>query len=251
MINLHVIGVQKAGTTALASFLNQHPEIYVVDGKEAHVFDHPSYDGQKNKTAFAKEIYNSKLSDYQNQSIICDATPITVFRPEFIQACYQHNPKSKFILILRDPVERAISHYHMSSRRNQEKRSMLSAFLLESFRLRNINPINLRNADSSLRNHSYLSRGLYSKQIRSVYSVIPKKQVLVLHQKSLQNQHLKTMAKIFEFLEISCHEITPKQVFTTEKMAANRSDIIAKLYAKMYFVLHRETPKRWNKIINS
>ena len=39
--NLIIPGVQKAGTTALASFLSQHPDICIVEGKEAHVFDDP------------------------------------------------------------------------------------------------------------------------------------------------------------------------------------------------------------------
>lgn len=251
MLNLHIIGVQKAGTTALASFLNQHPAIYAVDGKEAHVFDHPAYATQPNKTAFANEIYHSKLSNYQSQPIVFDATPITAFRPDFMQACYQYNPEAKFILILRDPVERAISHYRMSLRRGQEKRSMLSAFLLEPLRLIGINKTSSWKFDSPFRNHSYLSRGCYTKQLRNLYSIIPKKQVLILQQQALKNQHKETMLEIFEFIEIEPYDIIPSQVFTSEKAAARRSDTLAKLYARLYFFIHRESPKRWHAIINS
>ncbi|MFB1034726.1 MAG: sulfotransferase, partial [Sinobacterium sp.] len=139
MLNLHIIGVQKAGTTALASFLNQHPDIYLVE--------------------FATQLYHTKLSKYQNQSIICDATPITIFRPEFIKACYQFNPKAKFIVVLRDPIDRAVSQYYMELARSYEHRSMLTAFLLEAFRLRGINQPSSWDIDSPFRTHSYLSRG--------------------------------------------------------------------------------------------
>lgn len=242
--------MQKAGTTALASFLNQHPSIYVVDGKEAHVFDHPEFDEQTNKTAFADELYQTKLTGYQNQPITCDATPITVFRPEFLQACYQYNPAAKFILILRDPVERAVSHYHMSLRRNQEKRSMLSAFLSESFRLKGIKTSGLWEFDSPYRNHSYLSRGLYSQQLRNVYGVIPKEQVLVLHQHELKNQHKQTMHRVFEFLNLPLHNIPAKQVFVSEKHKLSKSEFLARLYARLYYFWHRETPKNWQKTID-
>jgi hypothetical protein len=171
---LHIIGLQKAGTTAPASFLHQHPSICLVDGKEAHVFDHPLYSEQSDKMAFANTIYKSKLTNYQDQPIVCDATPITVFRPEFMQACHQYNPNAKFILILRDPVERAISHYRMSQSRGQEQRSLLGAFLMEPFRLNGMNRSSSWSFDSPFRNHSYLSRGLYSKQLRKVYNMVPK-----------------------------------------------------------------------------
>lgn len=251
MLNLHIIGVQKAGTTALASFLHQHPSIYVVDGKEAHVFDHPLYSGQDDKSVFANKIYNSKLSNYEKQPIVCDATPITVFRPEFIQACYQYNTDAKFILILRDPFERAISHYRMSQSRCQEKRSMLSAFLLEPFRLKGINKSASWKFDSPFRDHSYLSRGCYSGQLRNLYSLIPKQQILVLHQEDLKNQHKEMMLHVFEFLGIQPHDIPPSEVHVGKKTTVRRSDMLARLYAKLYFFIRRENPKKWDEIINS
>ena len=251
LLNLHIIGVQKAGTTALASFLHQHPSIYVVAGKEAHVFDHPLYSEQSDKIAFANTIYKSKLKNYQDQPIVCDATPITVFRLEFMQACQLYNPNARFILILRDPVERAISHYRMSRSRGQEKRSMLVAFLMEPFRLNGMNRSNSWSFDSSFRNHSYLSRGLYSKQLRKVYNTVPKKQLLVLRQEELQHHHRQVMVKIFDFLDITSHNITPSQIFASQKVTAYRSDILAKLYAQLYFFIHKETPKQWDKVINS
>jgi hypothetical protein len=251
LINLHIIGVQKAGTTALASFLSQHPAIYVVDGKEAHVFDHPHYAKQANKTVFAHKKYQSKLSSYQKQSIVCDATPITVFRQDYLQACYQYNPEAKFILILRDPVERAISHYHMSRNQKLESRSMLSAFLLEPFRLWNINKSGSWEFNSSFRTQSYLSRGCYSKQLTSLFRLIPKQQVLVLEQQDLSLQHKATMLKIFTFLDIHRHPIEPAKIFATEKPSSHWSDILARMYARLYYKCHREAPKNWGKIINS
>jgi hypothetical protein len=251
LVNLHIIGVQKAGTTALSSFLNQHPDIYLVDGKEAHVFDHLLFTQQTNKQEFATQLYQTKLSKYQNQSIMCDATPITIFRPEFIKACYQFNPKAKFIVVLRDPIDRAVSQYYMELARSYEHRSMLTAFLLEAFRLRGINQPHSWDIDSPFRTHSYLSRGRYSKQLKSLYAIVPKNQVLVLQQDALKNQHKKTMLKVFEFLEIEPYDITPSQVFTSERTVVRRSDILAKLYAKWYFFMHRENPKHWYEIINS
>jgi hypothetical protein len=250
LVNLHIIGVQKAGTTALSSFLNQHPDIYLVDGKEAHVFDHLLYRQQPNKQEFASQLYQSKLSRYENQSIICDATPITIFRPEFIKACYQFNPKAKFIVVLRDPIERAVSQYYMESARNNEHRSMLTAFLLEPFRLKGINSASSWDIDSAYRTHSYLSRGRYSTQLKSLYAIVPKNQVLVLQQEALKNQHRQTMHQVFEFLDLPPHDIPSKNVFVSEKKTPATNERLARIYARLYYIWYREKPKNWQKIID-
>ena len=243
--------MQKAGTTALASFLNQHPSIYTVDGKEAHVFDHLLYTQQTNKQEFATQLYQTKLSKYQNQSIMCDATPITIFRPEFIKACYQFNPKAKFIVVLRDPIERAVSQYYMELARSYEHRSMLTAFLLEPFRLKGINHPPCWDIDSPFRTHSYLSRGRYSKQLKSLYAIVPKNQVLVLQQSTLKNQHKHTMHKVFEFLDLPQHDVPSKQVFVSEKQTSSINEFLARIYARLYYLWHRETPKNWQKMIDA
>jgi hypothetical protein len=125
---------------------------------------------------------------------------------------------------------------------------MLSAFLLEPFRIKGINKTNYWKFDSPFRNHTYLSRGLYSQQLRNLYSVIPERQVLVLHQQELKNQHNRVMTRIFEFLNITDHNIASEQVFVSDKTTGRKSNILARLYAKLYFFIHKENAKQWSKI---
>ena len=249
LVNLHIIGVQKAGTTALASFLNQHPAVHVVKGKEAHVFDHPHYALANDKQAFAHDKYQEKLKQHQHQRIVCDATPITLFNKRFLSACYHYNPQAKFIVVLRDPVERAISHYHMTKGRNLEPLSMLWAFMLEPIRMRGLHRQVSWDFDSNYRNQSYLTRGRYSKQLSNLYDIVPAQQILVLNQHELKNQHQAVLLKVFEFIDIQQHDIKPENVFSTQNTIPRKSDVFAKLWAKLYFFLLRETPKRWNSII--
>ncbi len=250
MINLHIIGVQKSGTTALASFLNQHPDIYVIDGKEAHVFDHPNFSQHPNPSVFINTKYNSKLSSYTNESIICDATPITIYHEPFLQACYHYNPDAKFILMLRDPVERAVSQFHMSKRIGAEKRCMLIAFLLEAWRLKQVNLTQPWSFDSPLRNHSYLHRGLYSQQLKRLYRIVPRKQTLVLMQSDLKQQHSQTLQRIFNFIGVDNYPINPQAVFKTEQQFRHWSDKLARIIARLYFKLKRESAPNWQKIID-
>jgi len=250
LVNLQIIGVQKAGTTALASFLNQHPDIYVVEGKEAHVFDHPNFYLQANKSHFVNKQYNARLKHYADESFICDATPITIFHPTFLNDCYQYNTQAKFIVVLRDPVERALSHYHMSRKIEAEKRPMLMAFLLEGFRLKKVTKQDAWPFDSPFRTQSYLRRGLYSRQLEQLYATIPKEQVLVMMQSDLQHHHQKAMHRIFEFLDIPKANISPEVVFNTARKFTHWTDPLARIFARLYYRLHNESAKKWHDIIH-
>ena len=237
MINLHILGVQKAGTTALASFLQQHPDIYVVNGKEAHVFDHPTFSQQANKKRIARLKYRELLTQYKGEKIICDATPITLYRDEFLKECIAYNTKAKFIVVLRDPVERAVSHYHMSRQKGAESRCLLLAFILEHWRLKPHKNANTWPFDSSLRQHSYLSRGRYKSQLTRLYRYVKQSQVLVVQQSQLKSQHQNTLKRVFSFLDLPDEAIPAKTVFTTPPSDAHWSDSLAKIYAKLYFAI--------------
>jgi hypothetical protein len=249
LINLHIIGIQKAGTTALAHFLNQHPAIYVVDGKEAHVFDHPDYKLSHNKAQFIKNKYLQKLKNLAHQRIICDATPITIYKPQFLQACIDYNKNAKFIVVLRDPVSRAVSHYRMSKHRGEETRSMLLAFLLEPLRLLKCNSADNWPFSSPMRTKSYLSRGLYSRQLTNLYQRVERDRVLVVTQEDLKSNHQSTLNRIYLFLDIQKHNVLQQTVFETKKFTLSWRDKLAIHYAKFYFKLNGENLKKWHSII--
>jgi hypothetical protein len=249
VVNLHILGAQKSGTTALASFLSEHPDIFLLKDKEAHVFDDPAFLQSKQKMQFAKSKYKRLSTDYQNQAYLMDATPITLYNPIFVAHCYRYNPNSKFIIVFRDPTERAISHYNMSLSRHQENRNMLLAFLLERIRLSR-HQGNWR-FDSPLRTQSYLSRGLYSKQLASLFKIVPASQVLVLYSRDLREQHQEVMQEIFYFLSVGEHHIEAKDVFRGEPAPNTLVNRLARLYASLYFKIKRENRKRWQRLIQN
>lgn len=249
MVNLHIIGVQKGGTTALSTFLAEHPEICLLKNKEAHVFDDPVFLRSKQKMQYAKAKYQKLSNDYKNQTYLMDATPITCFQSHFLAHCYRYNPSAKFIVILRDPTERAISHYNMSLNRKQETRNMLFAFLFEKYRL-NKHQGNW-SFDSPLRTMSYLSRGLYSKQLDRIFQTIPKSQVLVLYNIDLLQNHEKTMNRVYRFLELDNNQTHARVVFKGQQAKRSIINILAKHYAKLYFALKRESRYHWDKLIQN
>jgi len=199
-------GVQKGGTTALAHFMAQHPQIALPRNKEAHIFDAPDFDD--NWTPEQIDTRYAPLFDPAPETMLHgDATPIYCFHPVFIQRIAAYNPQMRWIILLRHPVERAISHYHMERRRGQESWPLWPALLLERWRLRG--HWQDFSIDSPLRRHSYLARGDYARQLDAIYAHFPPGQVLLLRTQALAEHPAHTLTQICSFLELAADTIAP------------------------------------------
>ena len=147
-------GAQKSGTSALYRILKQHPDIYLPDCKETRFF--------WRETNFARGAvwYEQEFfSDVRGERIVGDITPEYMYFssvPKNIKNTLGDKPK--LIFLLRNPIERAYSHYLMSYRRGFEKESFERAIELEESRI--------RRGEFEKNHFSYLSRGLYARQIR-------------------------------------------------------------------------------------
>lgn len=232
--NLFISGVQKAGTTAIASFLEQHPDVCLVKNKEAHVFDNPQLFQTNDKAGFIYEKYAEKLTHYNGEKYILDATPITILHPQFIAQCAEFCSEAKHIVMLRDPVERALSHYSMSRSKGREELSPINAFLNESKRLADFyEMLPLSDFKSKYRDNSYLIRGLYKRQLRSLRKYFEEDAVKVLNQNDLLEKHHETLMDIFAFLELPEILVPEKRVFKTEEDVT--LPIFTRLALRLYF----------------
>lgn len=194
-------GVQKGGTTALAQFLSAHPGIRLPSMKEAHVFDAALFeDGMSAQAVDA--MFASKFARGFDQApgiLHGDATPISIFHPAFVDRIARYNPAMRWILILRDPSTRAISHYFMERGRGNEHLSLPMALLAERWRLkgheRDFSP------NSPLRRHSYIARGRYVRQLDALHSRFPKDQILLIRNQDLREAPQDTLDTVFDFLD--------------------------------------------------
>lgn len=194
-------GVQKGGTSALARYLQSHPDIRLPVGKEAHVFDDPragDWTAERFEGAYQAHFANTQISP---TAIYGDATPIYCFLPALIGRIASYNPAMRWIVLLRDPIERAISHYYMERNRGHESLSLALALLAERWRLRGREGD--LSADSPLRRHSYCARGRYTRQLDALYSQFPQDQVLVLRSKDLLVHPAHSMDSVYAFLGLS------------------------------------------------
>ena len=196
-VNFLIAGAQKGGTTALDMFLGQHPQISMALDKEVHFFDNEKLFKAGRKVNYDR--YHFFFSpDNQNQ-MVGDATPNYMYWPPAAQRIFDYNPQMKFILVLRNPIERAFSQWNMQRDRKIDHLSFYDAIQQESERCKP--PLSKQN-----RIYSYVDRGFYATQIERLWSVFPKEQILILKNEDLRNDLQNSLDLVCDFLGVSLFE---------------------------------------------
>src|SRR2546423_5865899 len=197
-------GTQKGGTSALDSFLRQHPEICMpTTKKELHFFDREADDADYKK-------YHANFKPTPKQHVIGEASPIYMYWETAPYRIWKYNPKMKWILALRNPVERAFSAWNMETKRGKEKLPFAEAIEKEVERCREALPLQHRV-------YSYTDRGFYAHQVRRLFNIFEKDNCLVLLNEELRNDHKKTLSRVFEFLGVDSSFVPPEaSVFEQE-----------------------------------
>ena len=211
-------GVQKCGTTALAAALARHPGLSLPDrkpgqppgsvpvawAKEAHVFDGPDFDEAWTPADIDRE-FALRFSSFGDGRLQGDATPLSVYHPRVVERVARYHPAMRWIVLLRDPVERAISHYFMERARGNERRSLLRAVLAEPARLRGSFASFSREA--AWRRASYVDRGRYHRQLAVLLARFPRDQVLLLRSRDLSEAPDAVLPRVFAFLGVDANAV--------------------------------------------
>lgn len=187
-------GVQKAGTTSLSNYLRVHPQLLAPSRKETHFFDNERIDWARPNYRALRALYPASADD----RIPFDATPIYLFWPPSLARIRAHNPAIKLIFLFRDPIERAWSHWRMEVRRDADTQSFSEAIRAGRNRLEGIAPL-----DPAWRVYSYVERGFYATQLRRLFDLFPREQVLLLSSHDLESDHAGVLARIAAFLGIA------------------------------------------------
>ena len=219
-LDFMIVGAQKGGTTALAQFLRAHPDIAMPAIKEAHLFDGEGYSAAWSARDI-DERYRPHFAagDFDGGAkLLGEATPIYMFLPDIAEQLKRYNPGLRLIVLLRDPTQRAISHYRMERRRGGERLPLWLALLAEPLRQRRC--ANARAPQSAARVASYRSRGLYSRQLGNLQRWFDRRQVCVLRSEALLREHDATLRRVFAFLGVAEHvRVAPARVFAARGQA--------------------------------
>ncbi|MEM1144595.1 MAG: sulfotransferase [Pseudomonadota bacterium] len=150
-------GSQKSATTTLHDILIQHGDIYLPAEKEAHFFD------MNDRYAMGLAWYESQyFSGWSGEEVVGEVTPKYMFLPEVPGRIFESiGSDVQFIFMLRNPVDRAYSHYWMRFGRGLETRSFEEAVTEEMVRLHETDTVDRRRLSTD----AYLWRGFYAHQI--------------------------------------------------------------------------------------
>ncbi|HEV2047365.1 MAG TPA: sulfotransferase [Chthoniobacterales bacterium] len=215
-------GTQKGGTSALDSFLRQHPQICMPETKkELHFFDREEVDRDYKK-------YHANFQPKPKHRVIGEASPIYMYWETAPYRIWNYNPKMKWILVLRNPVERAFSAWNMETKRGKEKLSFAKAVEKELERCREALPLQHRV-------YSYIDRGFYAHQVRRLFNIFGEDNCLVLLNEELRANHKKTLRAVFDFLNVDNSFIPPEaRVFEQEY----EDKIDNELYSRLIDIFH-------------
>ena len=194
-----VCGAQKSGTTALAAYLRQHPGIHLPKTKELHFFDDETQDWPYPDL----NALHRHFQDADTDQLWGEATPISLYWDPAAERIWRYNSAIRLIVILRNPIERAYSHWAMEHRRGNDPLPFALALEKEEARCRKALPFQHRV-------FSYVDRGFYSAQLRRLWRFFGKEQVLVLRQEQLRFSPENCLNKIWQHIGIPpAQTITP------------------------------------------
>jgi hypothetical protein len=203
-----IIGAQRAGTTSLHRYLVQHPAVRtMLRTKGVHFFDTSYGRGMAwYASRFPTRAYGWYVRRRHGTELVTgEASPYYLFHPHVPYRVAEHLPGVKLIVLLRDPVARAYSHFQHETARGFETLSFEEAVDAEPQRLaaelERMRREPLYNSFAH-QHHSYQARGLYHDQLATWWSQFSREQFLVLSSERFFAEPDRTFAQALDFLEL-------------------------------------------------
>jgi hypothetical protein len=192
-----VVGAQKSGTTTLFVLLSKHPEIFMPSRKELQFFSSPTL-YPRGLNWYAEEFFGSCPDGH----LAGEVSPQYMYSSEIARRVHDGLPEAKIIAILREPIDRAFSHYRMACRREQEDRSLEEAFAMA----RATDESDVEAAETA----RYLQFSDYERVLSEYLRLYGRDQILILFQEDLDKHPDTVMRQVCAFLGID--EVIPDNV---------------------------------------
>jgi len=230
--NTFLIGIQKAGTTTLNDWVSQHPQVYCYNSlKDIPLFVKFPQPEQLNKRLLLETpVYN-------NEPVVLHSAVNYIFYPTLLQQIAKKQPGAKLILILRNPVARAVSSYFYFKKMFREKHDIETALIYQPKKNFEITRDN--------NDFTYVEHGFYYEQIKQCLEIFSKEQLLVLDYDDLKTNADKLLQNVFRFLNINelfKANLAAKNVTGELKSKFLQEKILKKSSARKWIVDHLIDP---------
>lgn len=193
-VDFFIVGAPKAGTTSLYYYLNEHPEIVMSSQKETDFFSDESLQKQglyygKNRIS-TMEQYHALFENYENK-VVGEASVSYLFYEDVPKKIKAYNASAKIIVMLRNPADRAFSHYLMDYRLGLINQSFASV-LAEADKGRK----------QQLFYQQFVRLGLYYEQLKRYFETFGKENVHIIFYDDFKNDLQNQVQKTYDFLEV-------------------------------------------------
>ena len=219
--NFLVVGAAKAGTTSLYHYLKQHPEIYMSPIKEPYFFSFvnqkPNFKGPFDEKVNEEIItdlndYKKLFANVTDEKSIGECSNSYLYLPESAVNIKRYIPKCKIIIILRNPIERAYSHYMQSVMLDHDNLNFEDAIEKEKERLN----LNWR------WHYQYTGQSLYYEQVKRYLDLFGKNKVKIFLFEELKKGSVKIMQEVFSFLEVDNSFVPNIDIYNATGLPKNR-----------------------------
>lgn len=193
--NFFIVGTPKAGTTSLYHYLENHPQVFMSPVKEPNYFSYQEITRQKlyykdEKTKDFEE-YKKLFSNVKNETVIGEASVSYLFYPKVPSLIKEKISDAKFVVVLRDPAERALSHYYMDKKFRYVKIPFEDVLYKRSN-----DPV------SKLYYQQYIELGFYTNQVKRYLDTFGEKRVKIFLFDDLKKDIKKVIIELYDFLKI-------------------------------------------------
>lgn len=242
-VDFFIVGAPKSGTTSLYNYLDQHHSITMSSVKEPNYFSCIEIEDQKlyykTKQIPTLDKYHALFNFKNGSCLFGEASVSYLYYKDIASRIKNYNEDAKIIIILRDPVERAVSHYNMDKRLGFVKNDLKS--ILD---------------DISLKNHmlfyqQYIQLGFYYLQVKRYIDVFGKENVCVMKYDELNNDNKEFTNKILNFLDLDVdNNIDFNTPYNSYKSSSNQ--LVNILYSMSFVrkIISSFSPNSILKVIN-
>ncbi len=238
-----VIGTKRGGTTSMARWLLEHPDV-------ASLF--PSRETRKGTYYFdvnferGDDWYRShfptqssldrRTAKVGRQQIVGEATPYYLYHPHAAERARAFAPDTKVIILLRDPVQRAHSHWMERSRNDVETLSFPEAIAAEHERVDGEEQRMIDDPSYTSFGHqhfSYVDQGRYARGLTRWYGAFPASQILTLRSEDMYADPAEIYGAVLNFLDLADYEPASFKSWNTKPKAAFDAGLEAELRERL------------------
>lgn len=223
-----VIGAMKSGTTSLHAYLRKHPRVFASRPKEVHFFDRRRY-------AQGVDWYRAHFPVARRgprRWVAGETSPSYLYHPRAPERAAGVVGDARIIVLLRDPVARALSHWAWRHHvQGKEPRDLAEA-------MERCERVEREGGRTGRLDATYLSRGRYAEQLERWWKHFPRERSLVLHTADLGNNTPRVLARVQRFLGVPVVDLPAAERFYVGASSRVVVDPALREHLRAYFAPH-------------